>query len=114
MRTTYKALAYVAGVELLELGNYDEETDAMECLKDYFTDYQTGEIDEHGLSCSKVEPVLWNEYLCHFVGRKVNSLGVTYFVEETIYNTKKMNESDIRLSLYHRYQDISQLTIKEV
>lgn len=113
MRTTYKALAYVAGVQLLELGNFDNEDDASECLRDYFTDNQTGEIDEHGLSCSQIKPVKWFEYYCEFWGRLLNAQGETCFIEETIYNTKPMTESDLRISLSSRYQDISRLSFIE-
>lgn len=109
MRTTYKAMAYVAGFELLELGNFDNEDDASDCLMEYFTDSQTGEIDEHGLSCSQIKPVKWLEYYCEFWGRLLNAQGEISFIEETIYSTKPMSEDNLRLSLSSRYQDISRL-----
>lgn len=107
MKTTYKALAYVAGVELLELGNFDTMDEAGSCLREYFTDQQSFEIDEHGLSCSLIKKIDWFEYKCSFQGRKINCSKWFDLIHETIYNEKKIvSEKELFENLHKRYSEI--------
>lgn len=109
MKTTYKALAYVAGVELLELGNFDTEDEAGDCLREYFTDSQTHEIDENGLYSSQIKKIDWHEYKCSFQGKKINCNDWFDLIHETIYSEKVLNEKELLENLSERYSEVINL-----
>lgn len=107
MKTTYKALAYVAGVELLELGNFETEEEAREALLMFYTDSFTFDIDENGLSSSRIEKIYWYEYKCSFQGKKINCSKWFDLIHETIYSEKKIvSEKELFENLHKRYSEI--------
>lgn len=109
MKTTYKALAYVAGVELLELGNFETEKEAREALLMFYTDSFTFDIDEYGLSSSRIEKIDWHEYKCSFQGKKINCIDWFDLIHETIYSEKVLNEKELLENLSERYSEVINL-----